>query len=584
MPSRIGPVHVAITKRQYKGKEYRSYLLRRTYREGDKVKHETLGNISHLPLSVIDLIVRALKGEIFLGVDESFEITRSLPHGHVLAVLGAMIRLGLDKILGAKESRNKALVMGMIVARIIDPCSKLATARGLGEETLSTTLGDLLGIKSVQVEELYRSLDWLLGRQSRIESALASLYLSEGSLVLYDVTSTYFEGRKCPLAKLGHSRDDKKDKPQIVFGVLCNQEGCPVAVEVFEGNTSDPKTLGSQIEKIRSRFGLSRVVLVGDRGMITEARIREELAQEGFDWITALRAPSIRKLVNSGSLQLSVFDQRDMAEITDPSYPGERLIICKNPVLAEERARKREDLLRSTERDLEKIVQATLRPKRNLRGKERITRRVDKALDRFRMRKHFRVEIQDQSFSYHRDELSIGQEAALDGFYVIRTSLTRQALSTEDTVRAYKSLSGAERAFRSLKSVDLNVRPIYHRLPDRVKAHVLLCTLAYHVEWHMKKALAPILFEDDRKKAAEDLRRSVVQQAKRSQTALLKSRKRQTEDGIPVHSFKTMLRDLATLTRNTVHLKSTGASFTVCSTPTSLQKKAFELLGAPLKM
>ncbi len=584
MPSRIGPVHVAITKRQYKGKVYRSYLLRRTYREGGKVKHETLGNISHLPMSVIELIVRALKGETFVGADESFEIERSLPHGHVLAVLGTMVRLGLDKILGAKDSRNKALVMGMIVARIIEPCSKLATARGLGEETLSTTLGDLLGIKSVQVEELYRALDWLLGQQSRIEASLASLYLSEGALVLYDVTSTYFEGRKCPLAKLGHSRDDKKGKPQIVFGILCNQEGCPVAVEVFEGNTSDPKTLSSQIEKIRSKFGLSRVVLVGDRGMITEARIRQELAQEGFDWITALRAPSIRKLVNSGSLQLSVFDRRDMAEITDPSYPGERLIICKNPLLAEERARKREDLLRSTERDLEKIAQATLRPRRNLRGKERITRRVDRALDRFRMRKHFRVEIQDQSFSYHRDKLSIEQEAALDGFYVIRTSLPHQALSTEDTVRAYKSLSGAERAFRSLKSVDLNVRPIYHRLPDRVKAHIFLCMLAYHVEWHIRKALAPILFEDDQKKTAEALRHSVVQQAKRSQAALLKSQKRQTEDGIPVHSFKTMLRDLATLTRNTVHLRSTDTTFTVCCTPTPLQKKALELLHVPLKM
>jgi transposase len=584
MPSRIGPVHVAITKREYKGKVYRSYLLRRTYREGGKVKHETLGNISHLPLSVIDLIMRALKGERFFSADESFEIERSLPHGHVLAVLGTIVRVGLDKMLGAKQSRNKALVTGMIVARILEPRSKLATARGLGEETLSTTLGDILGIKSAHVEELYRALDWLVGQQARIESALAERYLAEGSLVLYDVTSTYFEGRRCPLAKLGHSRDGKKGKPQIVFGILCSQEGCPVAVEVFEGNTADPKTLSSQIQKIRSRFGLSRVVLVGDRGMITEARIRQELLGEGLDWITALRAPAIGKLVNSGSLQLSLFDQRDMAEITDPSYPGERLIVCKNPLLALERTRKREDLLRSTEKDLEKIVQATLRPLRKLKGQERIQRRVDRALDRFKMRKHFKVEIGDQSFSYHRDEVGIAREAALDGFYVVRTSLPGEVLSREDTVRAYKSLSQAERAFRCLKSLDLNVRPIYHRLADRVKAHVLLCMLAYHVEWHMKKALAPILFEDHRKQEAHTSQDSVVGPAKRSRAAMLKSQTKRTDDGASVHSFATLLSDLATLTRNTVRLKSTDSILTVCSTPTALQKKVFQLLEVPLNM
>lgn len=584
MPSRIGPVHVAITKREYKGKVYRSYLLRRTYREGEKVRHETLGNISHLPASVIDLIMRALKGEVFFSADESFVIERSLPHGHVLAVLGTLTRLGLDKILDKKQGRNKTLVMGMLVARILEPCSKLATARGLGEETLSTTLGDLLGIKSVQVEELYKALDWLLGRQARIEAALAQRYLTEGSLVLYDVTSTYFEGRKCPLAKLGHSRDGKKGKPQIVFGILCTQDGCPVAVEVFEGNTSDPTTLAIQIEKIRSRFGLSHVVVVGDRGMITEARIREELKGEGLDWITALRAPAIRKLINSGSLQLSLLDHSDMAELTDPTYPGERLIVCKNPLLADERSRKREDLLRSTERDLDTIVAATVRPSRSLKGRERIMRRVDRALDKFKMRKHFRVRIEERSFSYERDQEGIAKESALDGFYVIRTSVARETLSPEDAVRAYKGLSTAERAFRTLKSIELSVRPIYHRLAERVKAHVFLCMLAYHLEWHMKKALAPMLFEDDRKPEGEALRGSVVSPARRSPGALAKSQRRQTEDGMPTHSFRTLLSDLATLTRNSVHLRPSSNTFTVCATPTSIQKKAFDLLAVSLKV
>lgn len=584
MPSRIGPVHVAITKREYKGRVYRSYLLRRTYREGGKVKHETLGNISHLPASIIELIMRALKGEIFFSADESFLIERSLPHGHVLAVLGTLTRLGLDKILDEKQGRRKALVMGMLVARILEPCSKLATARGLGEETLSTTLGDLLGIKSVQVEELHKALDWLLGRQARIEAALAERYLTEGSLVLYDVTSTYFEGRKCPLAKLGHNRDGKKSKPQIVFGIMCTQEGCPVATEVFEGNTSDPKTLGAQIEKIRSRFGLSHVVVVGDRGMITQARIREELKEEGLDWITALRAPAIRQLVKGGSLQLSLLDRRDMAEITDPAYPGERLIVCKNPLLADERARKREDLLRCTERELDKIVQATVRLSRSLKGRERIMRRVDRALDKFKMRKQFRVRIEERSFSYERDQEGIARESALDGFYVVRTSVARQTLSAEDAVRAYKGLSAAERAYRTLKSIDLKVRPIYHRLADRVKGHVFLCMLAYHVEWHMKRALAPMLFEDDRKDEGEALRNSVVSPARRSPGALAKSQKRQTEDGMPTHSFRSLLRDLATLTRNTVRLRGADSTFTVCAAPTPMQRKAFDLLAVSLKM
>ena len=585
MASRVGPVHVAVTRRNYKGKVYESYLLRRTYRQGKQVKHETLGNISHLPLPVIQLVMRALRGESFLGAEETFEITRSLPHGHVAAVLGTMAQLGLDKILGSAPSRNRSLVMGMIAARILDPSSKLAMARGLGPESLSTTLGETLGIESAGVEELYGAMDWLLKRQPRIEAVLAQRYFQNGSLVLYDVTSTYFEGRKCPLAKLGHSRDGKKDKLQIVFGVLCTPEGCPVAVEVFEGNTGDPKTLSVQIQKIRSRFGLNRVVLVGDRGMITEARIREEfLGQEGLDWITALRAASIRKLVDSGSLQLSLFDETDMGEIRDPSYPDERLIVCRNPLLAAERARKREDLLRSTEKDLDKIVQATMRTVRRLKDEASIRRRVDRALDRFRMRKHFQVEIGPHSFRYCRNRTSIAREAALDGVYVIRTSVPPDVLSSPQTVESYKRLSVVERAFRTLKSVDLNVRPIYHRLSDRVKAHVFLCMLAYHVEWHMRRALAPLLFQDEHRDKAKTPRLSVVAPAKRSKQALAKAQTQRTEEGFPVHSFRTLLRDLGTVTRNTVCLKHAVGTFSLLPTPTPLQKKALELLDVHLKV
>lgn len=583
MPTRTGPVHVAVTRRAYKGKVYESHLLRRTYRVGKQVKHETLGNISHLPLPVIDIIKRALKGETFHSADESFEITRSLPHGHVAAVLGTMARLGLDKILGTGSRRNKALVEGMIAARILDPSSKLAMARGLGSETLSTTLAEELGIESAGVEEFYGAMDWLLSRQPGIETVLARQYLKDGSLVLYDVTSTYFEGRACPLAKHGHSRDGKRDKLQIVFGVLCTREGCPVAVEVFEGNTSDPKTFSVQIQKVRSRFGLNRVVFVGDRGMITEARIREELrGEEGLDWITALRAPSIRKLVDSGSLQLSLFDATDMGEIRDPAYPGERLIVCRNPLLAAERARKREDLLKSTEKDLDKIVQATMRTVRKLKDEVSIRRRVDKALDRFRMRKHFQVEIGPQWFRYCRNQASIAKESALDGLYVVRTSVPSDVLSTSETVEAYKGLSVAERAFKTLKSVDLSVRPIYHRLADRVRAHIFLCMLAYHVEWHMKKALAPLLFEDHQREKAS--RVSVVAPARRSQAALAKVKTQRTEEGLPVHSFRTLLRDLGTLTRNTVSLKQGVGTFPMYPTPTPVQKKALELLGVHLKM
>jgi len=587
MPTRSSACHVAEIRHRVGGKTYAYYLLRRTFRQDGKVKHQTLGNLSHLPLPVIDLIRRAVRGEPLVAPGEAFEILRSRPHGHVAAVLATARRLEIDRLLSTRPCRERDLVMAMLVARLLDPGSKLALARGLDSEALSSTLGEVLGIESAEADELYGAMDWLLPRQARIEAALAKRHLCDGTLVLYDVTSTYFEGRRCPLAKIGHSRDGRKGSLQIVVGLLCQAEGCPVAVEVFEGNTGDPTTLSSQVEKVRKRFGLARIVFVGDRGLITQARIRDELKPvEGLDWITALRAPQIRQLVEGGSLQLSLFDRKDLAEIRDPAYPGERLIVCKNPLLAQERARKREDLLQATERKLTEIVSATRRPKRPLKGKDKIGLRVGKALNSYKVGKHFHIEITDRRFTYERDTQGIAEEVALDGFYVIRTSVASGVLRAAETVRAYKSLSVVERAFRSLKRVDLKIRPIYHRLADRVKAHVFLCMLAYYVEWHMRRALAPMLFDDDDKTTAEALRSSVVAPAQRSPRALGKVHSKQTEDGIPVHSFRTLLEDLATIAKNRVQPKRapTQTAFDVLTTPTPLQQRALELLKAPLNM
>ena len=577
MASRRGPVHVVKNVRKHKGKEYVSYLLRRSVRVGKKVLKETVANLSHLPVELIDIIRRFLAGETFLGAKDVFETQRSLPHGHVAAVLGTLRGLMLDKMLGARPSRQKTLAVAMIVARIIAPSSKLATSRGIGPETLSTSLGATLGLESV--DELYEAMDCLVARQDKIEGQLAERHLCDGSLVLYDVTSSYFEGRKCPLAKRGHNRDGKKGKLQIVIGMLCNGEGCPVSVQVFEGNTGDPKTLAPQIQKLRERFGLKRITLVGDRGLITEARLREDIRPEdGLDWITALRAPAIRELVNSGSLQLSLFDQRDMAEIHSPDFPGERLMVCKNPLLAEERARKRKELLKATEKELSLIVGATTRPNRPLRDKDKIALRVGKVLNRFKVAKYFHLEITDESFAFSRDVERIGQDADIDGFYVIRTSVPKDRLSSEETVRTYKGLSTVERVFRSLKSVDLKVRPIRHHLEKRVRAHVFLCMLAYYVEWHMRRALAPMLFDDEHKDEAKALSNSVVAPARRSPHAEQKAHERRTEDGLPVHSFQTLLQDLGTLCRNTVRVKTTDATFIDFTTPTPVQEKAFTLL------
>ena len=560
-------------------------LLRESYREGKKVRKRTLANLSKWPEHLIEGLRVLLRGGTAVeDPEEAFDIVRSRPHGHVAAVLGTVRRLRLERLLERAPSRPRTLVVAMLVARILEPRSKLATARALHTDTLAHSLGELLEVDDADEDELYAAMDWLLERQPRIETALAKRHLEQGALVLYDVTSTYFEGRQCPLARLGHSRDGKRGTLQIVFGLLCNRQGCPIAVEVFEGNTADPKTLRPQIEKLRQRFGLTRVVLVGDRGMLTEARIREELEPlEGVDWVSALRAPAIRHLVESGVLQLSLFDEKDLVELSSPEYPGERLVVCKNPLLAEERTRKREDLLQATERELDKVVAATSRAQRRLRGQDKIALRVGRVIHKYKVAKHFELEITEHSFSYRRHEKHIAAEAALDGLYVIRTSVSSQVMDAQETVRAYKGLSEVERAFRSYKSVDLKVRPIYHHLPDRVRAHVFLCMLAYYVEWHMREKLAPMLFDDDDPATAQAARASIVAPAQPSPSAREKAHTQRTADGHPVHSFHTLLDDLATIVKNRIQPKLPGAiPFDKITRPTSLQQRALNLLGVRL--
>ncbi len=564
-------------------------LLRESFRENGKVKTRTFANVSHLPPQQIEALRLALAGSLAAvgsPLPDVFLISRSLPHGHAAAVLGCLRNLQLDTILDPVPSRQRDLVLAMIVARILDPASKLATARGLHADTLHSSLGELLEVDSADEIELYQAMDWLLPRQSRIEQELAKRHLCNGGLVLYDLTSTYFEGRHCPLGKLGHSRDDKSGKLQIVFGLLTNAQGCPVAVEVFAGNTSDPKTVAAQVNKLRQRFGLQDVVLVGDRGMITSARIRQDLpASHGIQWISALRASQIQKLAKDSQLQMSLFDQTDLVEIAHPAFPGERLIACFNPLLAEERSRKRPDLLAATEKQLEKIAAATKRPKRPLRGKQNIGLRAGKILNRYKMGKHFQLRIEDDSFHYERKTANIEREQSLDGIYVIRTSVKQEVLSSQQVVASYKSLSGVERAFRSLKTVDLQVRPIHHRLPDRVRAHILLCMLAYYVEWHMRQLLAPILFDDDDKPQAQAARTSIVAPAQRSQAAKLKARTKQTSEGIKVHSFQTLLGDLATIVKNRIQPKDKNiAAFDMLTQTTVIQQRAFDLLGVPLRL
>jgi transposase len=563
-------------------------LLRDSYRQDGKVKTRTLANITHLAAQQIAALRSAWDGSLAAPatlLPDSFLISRSLPHGHVAAVLGCLRKLQLDSILDPVPSRQRDLVIAMIVARIIEPASKLATARGLHCDTLHHRLGETLHLDSADETELYQAMDWLLPQQARIEQALAKRQLSQGGLVLYDLTSTYFEGRHCPLAKLGHSRDDKSGTPQIVFGLLTNAVGCPVAVEVFAGNTSDPKTVATQVDKLRQRFGLSDMVLIGDRGMITSARIREDLpASHGIQWISALRATQIQKLAAGGQLQMSLFDKTDLIEIAHPDFPGERLIACFNPLLAEERARKRPDLLNATEKQLEKIAVATQRPKRPLRGKPNIGLRAGKVVNRYKMGKHFQLRIEEDSFHFERKTANIEREQNLDGIYVIRTSVQKEVLSSQQVVASYKSLSGVERAFRSLKTVDLQVRPIHHRLPDRVRAHILLCVLAYYVEWHMRQLLAPILFDDDDKPQAHAARASIVAPAQRSTAAKLKALTKQTADGSKVHSFQTLIGDLATIVKNRIQPADKSiAAFDMLTQPTVIQQRALDLLGVSIR-
>lgn len=563
-------------------------LLRESYRdENGRTQKRTLANLSKLPDDVVVMLKAILKGGALIGTGpDELQIERSLPHGHVAAALGTIRRIALDRLIlsttkDAASRRHCDLVLAMIVDRLIAPRSKLGFVRAVDEETAVTSLGAVLGLGRVRDCEAYEALDWLLERQSRIESGLARRHLANGVLVLYDVSSSYFEGRHCPLAQFGHSRDHRGDRPQIVYGLLCTREGLPIAIEVFEGNTADPTTLKSQIDKVKSRFGIQRVVLVGDRGMMTAARIRDDLDGSGLDWITCLRAPQIQALArDDGPLQLSLFDERDLAEITSPDFPGERLIVCRNRELARERARKREALLVATEKELARVQSQVRRKGSPLSTAAEIGLAVGKVVNAKKMAKHFALDIGDGYFSWTRKVDQIAAEAKLDGIYVVRTSVPAGDLSTAQAVQAYKDLSRVERAFRAMKTVDLEIRPIRHWNADRVRAHVFLCMLAYHVEWHLRQALAPLLFHDTDLDAARAERSSPVVSAEPSATAKSKKAIKRNANGEPVHSFAGIIDHLGTMTRNTMQMPlAKKKHFTLMSKSTPLQEAAFRLLG-----
>jgi hypothetical protein len=577
-------VHIATVTKTHNGKVYTSVLLRRTYREGEKVKHETLGNLSDLPPDVIEFIRGRLNGEL----DEAsprgpFEILRSLPHGNVAAVLQTATSIGLDQLLASRPCRERDLILALVVSRVISPRSKLSVSAGLRGETAQSTLAEDLGLGSVEVRELYAAMDWLLARQTRIENKLAKKHLKGGMLVLFDVSSSYYTGRKSSLVTHGYSRDHRGDRPQIVYGLLCDPEGRPIAVEVFPGNTADPVTFTRIVSRVRKRFHIDRVVFVGDRGMITSARINEDLrGVDGLDWISALRSDGIRKLINGKLVQRSLFDERDLAEITSADFPGERLVVCRNPQLADERSRKREELLRATEKQLEPIRQATLRKTRPLRGKKDIGLRVGKVINKHKMEKHFDLTITESSFDFQRDEEKINTEKLLDGLYVVRTSLPKETMNSERVVETYKSLSHVERAFRCLKTVDLQLRPIYHHKDDRIRAHVFVCMLSYYVEWHMRERLHNVLFDDCDRELSKAARTSPVAPAIRSEAAKRKDASRLTADGYPVQSFQDLLRDLATLTRNRIRIADFDAEYDKLTVPTDYQRHVFDLLNVTL--
>ena len=554
-------------------------LLRESYREGGKVKNRTLANLSSWPEAKVEALSRALKGLPPAGLEGAFEISRSLPHGHVAAVLGTLRQLGLEELIDPAGSRQRDLVTAMVVAQVTAPDSKLAIARGLRAETAASSLGEVLQVAGCDEDDLYAAMDWLAGRQEKIEDALAARHLAGGTLVLYDVSSAAFEGRTCPLGAIGHPKDGVHGRLQIVYGLLTSKEGIPVAIEVFNGNTGDPKTVAAQVSKLKDRFGITRVVLVGDRGMLTAARLRDDLGPAKLDWITALRAPQVKALVRDGALQLSLFDQVDLAEITHPDYPGERLVACKNPFLEAERARKRESLLAATEADLEKIAAAVARERRPLRGQGKIALRADRVLRRRKVAKHFTTDIGDDHFSYARNQDSIAAEAALDGIYVLRTSVAGSSLASGEVVSSYKALACVERAFRAFNT-DLDIRPIRHRTETRVRAHVFLRMLSYYITWHMQTRLAPLLFTDDDKATAQATRPSPVAPATRSPHALAKAAAKRTEDNLPVHSFDTLLGDLATICLNQIQPADAALpGFRLVTTPTPIQRRTFDLLG-----
>jgi hypothetical protein len=566
-----GAMHVSTTTRRSGEREYTATLLRRSYRQDGKVKKETLANLSHLPPAAIDAIRRVLAGQTLMSVDDAFEIERSLPAGHVNAALAMARRLELAKLLDRSPSRQRDLCLAMILGRVISPGSKLGTVRTLGQSTLASELG----VEGADEDDLYAAMDWLLERQDRIEDRLAGRHLCDGEMVLYDVSSSYFEGRTCPLAKLGYSRDGKRGLPQIIYGLLCDNDGRPVAVEVFSGELHDDKTLPSQITKLKDRFGLSRIVVVADRGMVTKANIELLAETDGVDWITALKAPTIKKLARSGIFQPSLFDEQNLGEITDVTeFPGERLIVCRNPLVGARRARKREDLLAATETDLAAIADRVDRG--TLLGADQIGLAVGPALKRYRMKKHFQITITDTTFTYTRDSGGIAAEAALDGLYILRTSLTETDLEAGDVVRAYKNLEQAERAFGSLKGPELQIRPIHHHLAERVRAHVLICMLAYYLTWHLKAAWKPLLFTDEHRPSSPD----PVSKAVRSPAAQQKARTKRTSTGQAAHSYRTLLAELATQTRNTTRLHGQSSTFEKLTQPTALQAQALELAAS----
>ena len=573
MPARTGTAHVVTTTRTYKGKTYRTQLLRRSYREGGRVKNETLGNLSHLPESLIELIRRSLQGESFVALGEAFEVTGSRPHGHVQAIAAAMQRLDFAALLGSKPSPERERVLAMVAARIVAPSPKLATTRWWH----STTLAEDFGVADANEDDLYAAMDWLLARQGAIQNKLSRRHLHDGGLVLYDLSSSYFEGTTCPLAKLGYSRDGKKGLLQVNYGLLTDARGCPVAVSVHEGNVADSATFLPEIERLRQSFGIEQLVMVGDRGMIGQAAIAELREMAGIGWITALKGASIRALVEQGQLQLGLFDQRNLVELSSPEYPGERLVACRNPELAKLRSHKREELLGATEKSLQAIKQRVDAGK--LKGADAIGLRVGRLINQYKVAKHFELAIGENRFTFTRKREAIAAEAALDGLYIIRTSVDAQRMEAADCVRNYKALANVERAFRSLKTVDLKVRPIHHRTAERVRAHILLCMLAYYVQWHMREAWRELMFADTDQ--AAKARRDPVAPARRSPAALDKVARHTLDDGTPVHSFSTLMAELATIVRNTCRTPSAGPNaptFDLLTTPNAHQRRALDLI------